>query len=834
MQEKKQPGKAIPLPELKSSVTEILVANGRSFQPFIRTFTYTDENITKSNLGTLIGVFEIDEMTEDCAYIVNFLASVAKKEYFNNPRRGAIESFEAALHKINLALSELVKHGNIAWLGKFHGVLGVLEKNNVHFSATGQAKILLLRNNIVSDISVGLASLESHIHPIKTFVEVSSGKLTLHDRIFFASPELLALFSLEDLTKNAKRMNHAQFIQFLKTALINELDLAGMLLVDVHEEILPTSSKKEKKISEKKSQERILNIFSEKAFALKKSNEISSVQNDLTLTENAPSENPEKQEEYIDTKTGHIYVQGDKPRNTGGNPRFEQALLRLEEFLDATKFFLLAQSRWIYKGKKRLLLSLGFIGEETRSIGRKIVRTLRKQWKKRPSIISPTEPVSQPMDTLPNSVVPEKNTPALSVPSEKTFFPQETKETADNHDTAFQKHFLKGDLPSFIKEKLTLFYQDPTTSPRPGAHATPLSSHLRTHVTDNIKSIAQFFSKYSQKISHYFRLTLSQKHRIPKTIATFMQKISRLFISLPKNRKIILIGSAGVLLLGIVIFFLVSSRVPQNSPSAPDEIPSSQPPIDTLNTLPGGEIFIALDTASERIVTSVILNNETYVITEKNIISVIDKKSFPIPGGSKALFATAMDDLRLIFIYTERGALYAWSPLSKTFVENTLALSEGSSITGIDTYLTYLYILDSENNQVYRFPRALSGFGTSIPWLKETLPIESTSRLAVNENLFIATDSSTIKGFFRGRITNTFETPSNGLDLTDLYTHPGLINVYGLDKEHRKIYVWNQEGKLLQEFSHEKFSDGQTLSVNEKQNEIFITTDNTLLSFKFK
>lgn len=74
------------------------------------------------------GIFEIDDSSEDSKYIVNFLFSVAKNEYFCNPRRGATESFEAALHKINVALAEIVKHGNIRWLGKLHGTIAILRE----------------------------------------------------------------------------------------------------------------------------------------------------------------------------------------------------------------------------------------------------------------------------------------------------------------------------------------------------------------------------------------------------------------------------------------------------------------------------------------------------------------------------------------------------------------------------------------------------------------------------------------------------------------------------------------------------------------------------------
>ncbi|MEK9173982.1 MAG: hypothetical protein AAB845_01825, partial [Patescibacteria group bacterium] len=177
MKEKKgTPPKSTP-GVLVRTFHEILIADKRSYEPFVKVFRAEGENVSKLDLGTLVGVFEVDEKDEDAAYIVNFLASVAKKEYFNNPRRGPIESFEAALHKVNVALAELVKHGNVSWLGKLHGVLAVLEKNNLHFSVTGEAALLLFRQEQFSEISDGLASNEADVHPLKTFVEVSSGRL---------------------------------------------------------------------------------------------------------------------------------------------------------------------------------------------------------------------------------------------------------------------------------------------------------------------------------------------------------------------------------------------------------------------------------------------------------------------------------------------------------------------------------------------------------------------------------------------------------------------------------------------------------------------------------
>lgn len=840
MQEKKRQEKIIPLPELRSTITEILVANGRSFQPFVRTFHYTGENITKSNLGSLIGVFEIDELSEDCAYIVNFLASVAKKEYFSNPRRGAIESFEAALHKINLALSELVKHGNVTWLGKLHGTLAVLEKNNVHFSVTGQAKILLLRNNTVSDISEGLASEESQLHPIKTFVEVSSGRLTLSDRIILTSPELLALFSVDDLAKNARRMDPGQFLQFLKTALINELDMSGVLLVQTDEEVTVPLPKPPKKPAEEKSLERVQNIFSQSAF-LPKNGGVSSVQESLSLTPSQSSIQEKPKEEYTDTKTGHIYVQGAITEDPGQQHMvLERVKFKLEEVFDTTRSVLFAQKKWLRKGKKQLIITVGILNEESRSLGKKIGRASRRFWRRYQTTakehFSKDEPT--PSEEIMSSTVTNNATPtsSLASPEKIVLNPTLPPESLQQESTPVSQE--NEEIPSFMKEKVAFFYQK---------HITPLTVSLRENSTKPETSpalktpVTSLFSQTLPLIKKYGNQSLVRIQNLPfqklKRGASFISlaTVVSVFRCLPNmslyDKK--WFKPVSFLLLGLTLIGFLFWKFPR-TPSVPTTEEQTSPLIqDSSAPLSSLEKTLVLDTTPTPIIASVILNDQAYAITENAILTVPGNKSFPLPE-SKAKFATAMDDLRLIFVLLENGKLYAWSPIATSFVENTLVLPEGATITGIDTYLTYLYVLDSTHDQVYRFPRAPGGFGAGTSWLKESVAIEPDSHLAVNESLFIALNPTTAQGFFRGRITNTLEIPDGGLSLTDFYTHPGLTNVYALDADHAQILIWNQEGKLLQKLHDEKLSAGQTLSVNEKTREVFVSTGNTLLSYKLK
>ncbi len=842
MQERKRPGKTNALPELHSSVAEILVVNGRSFQPFIRTFSYTGENISKSNLGTLVGVFEIDEMSEDSAYIVNFLASVAKKEYFNNPRRGAIESFEAALHKINLALAELVKHGNVTWLGKFHGAIGVLEKNNFHFSVTGKGSILLFRNEMFSDIAEGLASEESKTHPIKTFVEVSSGRLALDDHLIMTSPELLALFTIEDLTKNARRMDHERFTQFLKTALVNELDMAGALTIDVIEEALIPEPKKAKESAKESPKEHVQNVFSQTAFFKKEKS--------TPAQETAPETEKKAEsvrEEYVDTKTGHIYVQGQTAHTPTDHPTWERFVLTLQEASHAFGSFMSTQGRLLRKGRKQSVIALLALKEESVVLGRKSVRSLRRlvrkykeSQKKKATALPPTPP---------KEVVLPPAEPITPVPPSLSDISHPKKEVASFEETVEEKEIIppeesqvssaeepQDEIPSFMKEKLAQFYKREAAEQKP---EEVLAEKTISGIEQLLTSFEIWQTKGLNALKAFFHnLSLSERgSRLFQALTHLLIQAKQSFGSLPKKRKQLILGSTATLVILLVSLpFILQSSWWKTEPT--QENPATT---ETHALLPtnnegtsSGELSTLLNQTGSPLVTSIVLNDETYAVTEKSVIAVAQNKSFALPGDNTALFAAAMDDLRLIFVYTRSGHLYAFSPISKNFVENTLSLPEGTRVTGIGTYLTYLYVLDSNHDQIYRFPRADGGFGAPATWLKETVAIEDDSLLAVSETLFIAPNAGALNGFFRGRQSITLEIPEGGMNLESLYTSPDLAQIYALDSEHNHLLVWNQEGKLLKTYENNRLSEGNSLSVNEKTNEAFIGTDENLLSFKLR
>lgn len=288
--------------ELEKTISPILIVNNSSLKPYVELFEYAPENVYQQPLGMLVGFFEIKEYSEDSAYIVNFLTSVLKKEYYINPKRSVSESLDSALHKVNMALSELAKHDNIGWLGKLNAAICVFEKNSAHFSVVGTAKVFLYRSTGLSDVSEGLASDSPQPHPLKTFVNVSSGRLEKDDRMLITSEDIFHILSLAQLRKNFERLEGKKFVQFLKTALSNQLEMIASLSIEIKEkevmEVKIPESKKEAMKTE--------NFFSGKTYE-----KAAPATAAISDTKKDEPEEPIQETEYTDKKTGHIYVQGE-------------------------------------------------------------------------------------------------------------------------------------------------------------------------------------------------------------------------------------------------------------------------------------------------------------------------------------------------------------------------------------------------------------------------------------------------------------------------------------------------------------------------------------------
>jgi len=221
--------------QLRGILHDIFVSTNPLMAPFGMVFVYDPENFEQQKLGTFFGIIKISDSSANSSYVANLLASVMKKEFFSKPDRPTFESLEGALKKANLALAEIARQGSVQWIGKISFAGGALEKNNLHFSKLGDTSILLLRGGMIADIGteMGFRSEETSNHPLKTFLDISSGKLEKNDCLIFTTNDLLEIFSLEEIRQNFDRFSRDEFPEIITASLSANSELSGAIIANI-------------------------------------------------------------------------------------------------------------------------------------------------------------------------------------------------------------------------------------------------------------------------------------------------------------------------------------------------------------------------------------------------------------------------------------------------------------------------------------------------------------------------------------------------------------------------------------------------------------------------
>lgn len=685
-------------------------------RPFLEIFSFSPSNIDQKSLGTLFGIFSIEPKREDSAYIVNVLVSVIKKEYYSKPRRSASESFEATLKKVNLVLGEITKEGNTSWLGGLDGIICSTHNETMHFATCGLGKIYLIRERKL--LTLNEESPEDTPHPLKTFRDIASGKIIANDTILISDRQLCTIFNDQQIQKESSHYKGEDFFRLLRTALLNECDFAGMALAHIEKDITPSPIHKSTPLSsETKEKNRLPNVFNSKTFTSKKRN-TTSPQKDIPLHNETPKVQEKKNPEYIDTKTGHIYIQQEDTEETKDISKNE-TLLRIKDFFQD---------------------SLDFLNNYFHSLKKKVQKMSERYLSKRKENTS-------------NHYI-KKNS---EIPSEPT--PKNEK--------------IKALIFSLQKYKFSSFF-----------------SLFWKSVSSFTKNISFFGKVLFRKITPF----------LPDT-----SRIKKLFLSMKYEQRVISL----LIIFCIIVLPLISLQLTKDS--SPASTPMQENILSEENTTSNfwedqweqennAQMFEKQNDSLYE--TSSFLKNDsleiffwnnTFIFVQENSILTFSPQNntnnlyTPEIGNAKITSATLMNDLNLIFFLTDTEKLYVWSPIDLSFSENTLPPVEMTNPRIIGSFLTYLYLYDSNTKNILRFPRIAGGFDEPISWLKENISLQNPQFWTVSGNIFLA-NTTEIHSFFQGRKTS--------LDLNETFVPLAFDDIFTSEDEDALFILDSQNGRL--------------------------------------
>lgn len=161
----------------------------RSPEPntYSEVFSYAPGDTREKPLGHLYLIGQVQYGEENMAYVLNLVASLAKREYYAksladvpDPR----QALDAALKKLNGVLEDFFKNEGL----KLNLGLVAVSQENIFITRLGKFKIFLARQGEIVDILNNIALFQKEHVEEKQFMNIISGKIKPGDKIFAFSP----------------------------------------------------------------------------------------------------------------------------------------------------------------------------------------------------------------------------------------------------------------------------------------------------------------------------------------------------------------------------------------------------------------------------------------------------------------------------------------------------------------------------------------------------------------------------------------------------------------------------------------------------------------------
>jgi hypothetical protein len=311
-------------------------------------------------------------------------------------------------------------------------------------------------------------------------------------------------------------------------------------------------------------------------------------------------------------------------------------------------------------------------------------------------------------------------------------------------------------------------------------------------------------------------------------------KIKKLFSSFTFNQKIYTL--CALVLIFIVPIFIVRFL---NRPKTPTitQLETIQPTLSEILTNEKNiNLFAQKQTVLSQndIVNTLVINTGTAIVTKNSVVVIEngEQKEYALPENSGATVKAAfMKDLSLVFILTDKNKLVSFSPVSTKFTEDNISLPTNVSDDFIGTYLTYLYILDPQDNQIYRYPRATGGFGDKTNWLKDSTPLSGISDMTIDDNIYCIQNNSVLKLFKGKKQDLNLEASNTPVHFDNIFTTIDSDSLYVLDAKNSRIVQYSKaDGSITKQYFNEAILNGKSLSIDETNKLAYISTSSELIS----
>ncbi|MCD4761066.1 hypothetical protein K8R42_04170 [bacterium] len=156
--------------------------------------------------------------------------------------------------------------------------------------------------------------------------------------------------------------------------------------------------------------------------------------------------------------------------------------------------------------------------------------------------------------------------------------------------------------------------------------------------------------------------------------------------------------------------------------------------------------------------------------------------------------------------------------------------TDNTSVSDLVIYGNNLYVLDTENNQIFKYPESGSSFANGVRWIKEEMDITDGSSLTIDGSIYIIANDGQIKNLLKGANEEyKYHQPNPAIGSgASIKTFRDSDYLYIIDPQNYRIVILDKEGNIKDQYTSMKFDALRDLAVDPDEKAVYLLNGNHL------
>jgi hypothetical protein len=169
-------------------------------------FCFEPENIYEKRLGSLYMVGALKNALPKNYDLLKKISRFTKESFYKKSLSKPERALKETLKEINDFLAQMVREGDVSWLGNLSFAILNLKNFLLNFTKVGEVKFYLIRGKKIIDIDKRLKLQDIEPYPIKIFSNVIAGKLIENDLVLVLTKGVFDFFQSENLIEKIRNL----------------------------------------------------------------------------------------------------------------------------------------------------------------------------------------------------------------------------------------------------------------------------------------------------------------------------------------------------------------------------------------------------------------------------------------------------------------------------------------------------------------------------------------------------------------------------------------------------------------------------------------------------